>query len=150
MSESAPRDSIRTKARNRPGYAKLNARDPNDGKYWDVLISPGRLNWIKRVGGALVHETRLIVPTVLDKPTAIFQGLLSDDDEDKFGDVGGWLCYLGQPCYAYDDSGRPYPVREGLRYLIFLNAERVAYAWRFDQDDRLPASFDHRFKERLL
>lgn len=150
MSENAPRRAIKGKVRDRPGYAKLQARDPTDGKFWDVLISPGRLNWIRRVGGALIHETRYIVPAVLKDPTAIYQGLLSDEDEDKFGDVDGWLCYLGQPCYAYDGAGKQYPALPGLNYLIFLNAERVAYAWRFDQDERLPDSYDHRFKERLI
>jgi hypothetical protein len=65
------------------------------------------------------------VPLILQKPTAIFQGLTRDEDEDRRG--YGWRCYCAIPENSYQSDGTagfPYP---GQVYLVFVNDEGVAY-----------------------
>lgn len=97
-------------------------------------------------------ECGYIVPMILQKPTAIFEGLRRDEDEDPRG--VGWRCYCGIPEYSYrpdGTSGRPYPNQV---YLVFVNDEGVAYNWRWEKadanDPKLPQDHDTRFKQRVL
>ncbi len=97
-------------------------------------------------------ECGYIVPSILQKPSAVFEGLTADDDEDRRG--VGWRCYCGipQPSYGSDGlPGRPYP---GQVYLVFVNDEGVAYNWRWDKADpaepTLPINHATRFKQRII
>ena len=60
-------------------------------------------------------ECGLIVPQILQYPTAVFEGLRQDEDEDRQG--VGWRCYCGLPSKAYhpDGSERPPYQYETLR-----------------------------------
>ena len=94
----------------------------------------------------------MIVPMILQQPTAIFEGLRQDEDEDSRG--MGWRCYCGIPEHAYHSNGtqrNPYP---GQVYLVFVNDERVAYNWRWEKadpdDPKVPENHEARFKTRLL
>lgn len=134
----------------RTGYASVDAICPFDGGKWNVLVSPQRIAFINKIGGAFRYESRLIVPAVLKKPAAIFEGVRRDEDENKGSDVLGWLAYLGYCECGYGDDGAA-TEPPGDPYLVFVDEERVAYNWRFDEDDLLtPDVFEHRFRKKLL
>ncbi len=92
------------------------------------------------------------VPHVLESPTAIFEGLRREEDDDKWGE--GWRCYCGVPEHAYTRDGAQIPARTGRVLLVFVNSRRIAYNWRWEKSDienfRLPADHEGRFKTRLL
>jgi hypothetical protein len=97
-------------------------------------------------------ECGYLVPQILQKPTAVFEGLCEDEDEDRRG--YGWRCYCGTPAQSYRRDGsatRPYPDQV---YLVFVNDEHVAYNWRWEMcdpdDPNLPINHRTRFKKRLL
>lgn len=101
---------------------------------------------------AHAKECAIIVPMILQHPTAIFEGLREDEDEDPRG--VGWRCYCGIPAISYHSDGTersPYP---GQIYLVFVNDEEVAYNWRWEKadpdDPKLPQNYTQRFKKRLL
>ena len=85
-------------------------------------------------------------------PTAVFEGLRRDEDEEPKG--VGWRCYCGVPDCSYRRDGTetaPYPNRV---YLVFVNDEGVAYNWRWEKADtdkaKLPVDHLTRFKRQLL
>ena len=143
----AARDSSRRE------YLTLLAVEPKDGTLTcEVLISFDRLQTVARRGLGHAKECGLIVPEILQKPTAIFEGLRRDEDEDRWG--YGWRCYCGVPQHSYRADGteaRPYADQV---YLVFVNDERVAYNWRWERADendrRLPVDYEARFNRRLL
>lgn len=86
------------------------------------------------------------------KADSHFEGIRSDEDEDRWG--YGWRCYCGIPEQSFRTDGsaaRPYT---GQVYLVFVNDEKVAYNWRWETADlenpRLPVDHETRFKQRLL
>ncbi len=89
---------------------------------------------------------------ILEQPTAIFEGLRRDEDEDKWG--SGWRCYCGRPTQSYRSDGSVSPPYPGQIYLVFVNDERVAYNWRWKKADldrpNLPAGYLSRFRLQLL
>lgn len=131
----------------------LAARDPLDaGRPCIVQISYERMQAVAKRGMGHAKEAGLIVPFVLQHPTAIFEGLRRDDDEDRFG--YGWRCYCAVPPWSFRTDGReanPYPNQV---YLVFVNDEHVAYNWRWEHadpsDPKLPQGFATRFRTRLL
>ncbi len=93
------------------------------------------------------------LPSVLQKPTAVFRGLLREKDQERSG--RGWLCYCGRPEYAYDRDGGRVPPREGFVFLAFMTDDFVVYNWRWEkanpEDPNLPLEMDPvRFEERVL
>ncbi len=134
----------------RSGLA-IAAANPFGGGTWEVLISYDRLHAVARRSMGHAKECAYIVPEVLQNPTAIFEGLREEEDEDRRG--VGWLCYCGVPSKAYHADGTPraaYPLQV---YLVFVNDERVAYNWRWekaDEDDpQLPRNYQTRFRKRV-
>src|SRR5690606_36045953 len=97
-------------------------------------------------------ECCFIVPFILLNPTAVFEGLRQDEDEDRSG--VGWRCYCGIPENAYRRDGSSRPSYPGQVYLVFVNDEQVAYNWRWEKADpedfQLPNGHETRFKKRLL
>ena len=133
-------------------YITIEAVDPKDGTRCEVMISYDRMQAVGRRSMGHAKECAYIVPTILQHPTAIFEGLRRDEDEDRAG--YGWRCYCGIPEHAYLADGtaiRPYP---GQVYLVFVNDEGVAYNWRWEQadpeDPRLPVGHEHRFRRQVL
>lgn len=84
-------------------YILLDAIDPVTGKLCKVQISHARMMAIGRRSLGHASECAYIVPAILQKPTAIFEGLQNDEDEDKRG--VGWRCYCGTPAVAYRADG---------------------------------------------
>ena len=133
-------------------FLTLQAVNPADGSVCEVLISYDRMQTVGRRSMGHAKECGIIVPAILQHPTAIFEGLRQDEDEDHRG--YGWRCYCGIPEHAYHSDGTarsPYP---GQVYLVFVNDERVAYNWRWEKaaedDPRLPVGYEERFRKRLL
>ena len=133
-------------------YLTLQAVDPVDGRKCEVLISYDRMQTVARRSMAHAKECGIIVPMILQQPTAVFEGLRQDKDEDRLG--FGWRCYCGVPEHAYHTDGAersPYP---GQVYLVFVNDEQVAYNWRWEKadpnDPKLPADHGDRFQKRLI
>jgi hypothetical protein len=137
--------------RSRRDYLTVDALDPVSGQMGTVQISFDRMQAVARRSMAQAKECGIIVPQVLQHPTAVFEGLRQDEDEDRQG--VGWRCYCGIPEHAYHSDGSersPYP---GQVYLIFVNDEGVAYNWRWEKadpdDTALPQNHQDRFRERL-
>jgi hypothetical protein len=138
--------------RSRRKYLTLEAHDPASDAPAQVLISYDRMQTVARRSMAHAKECGIILPKVLQQPTAIFEGLRHDEDEDR--QAAGWRCYCGIPEHAYHSDGSersPYP---GQVYLVFVDDERVAYNWRWEKADAdnadLPLNHETRFRTRLL
>ena len=132
-------------------YITIAAAEP-DGTTCEVLISFDRMQSVGRRSLGHAKECALIVPMILQHPAAIFAGLRRDEDEDRRG--YGWRCYCGLTEHSYRPDGseaRPYPNQV---YLVFVNDQRVAYNWRWEQahpdDPTLPVDHETRFRQRLL
>jgi hypothetical protein len=130
----------------------LEAVDPRTGKSTRVQIAHHRMHTVGMRSLGHAKECAFLVPMILQHPTAIFEGLRRDEDEDPRG--VGWLCYCGSPTVAYDREGVPRPPYAGQVFLVFVNDERVAYNWRWEkadpEDPRLPIDYGVRFKRKVL
>lgn len=74
----------------------LLALDPVTGKLTgEVQISFDRMQTVGRRSLGHAMECGKIVPAILQRPTAVFEGLRRDEDEDPRG--VGWRCYCGIP-----------------------------------------------------
>ena len=140
------------KGETRREFVLIDAVDPADGKPCKVQISYDRLHAVAKRSLGQAKECGYIVPAVLQKPTAVFQGLRSEEDEDLRG--VGWRCYCGTPVVAYRKDGSERVPWPGQVFLVFVNHDGVAYNWRWEQADAddpiLPLNYRTRFKQRLL
>src|SRR4051812_7617582 len=129
-------------------FILLDAVDPTNGKPCKVQISHDRMIVVTRRSLGQVSEAGYILPTILQAPTAIFEGLRLDEDEDRRG--VGWRCYCGVPTAAYRPDGTKRAPWPGQVFLVFVNEEHVAYNWRWEQadpdDPKLPIKHGERFK----
>ena len=134
-------------------YLTLQALDPVTGKLnSEVQISYDRMQAVGRRSLGHAKECGYIVPAIMQQPTAVFEGLRRDEDEDPRG--VGWRCYCGIPDRSYRRDGTqvaPYPNQV---YLVFVNEEGVAYNWRWEKADpdnrNLPIGYQDRFRKQLL
>lgn len=89
---------------------------------------------------------------ILQKPTAVFEGLRRDEDEDRRG--YGWRCYCGVPDHSYRVDGTEGPPYPGQVYVVFVNSDGIAYNRRWEkcdsEDPRLPENYRARFRKKLL
>ena len=141
------------KGPSRRDYITLLAIEPKDGTLTgEVQISFERMQVVGRRSLGHAKECGLILPMILRTPTAIFEGLRRDEDEDRKG--FGWWCYCGLPEHSYRPDGSSAPPYRGQVYLVFVNEERVAYNWRWEKADpdnpRLPLGHETRFQRKLL
>ena len=143
----------RTNTETRRQYLEINVVEPISGQTQTVLISYDRLhNSIKKRGMGEIMCAGHTVPHVLQNPTAVFERLCLDDDEDTRG--YGWRCYSGIPEHDYSIDGRELEPRSDRVFVVFVNTEFVAYNWRWVKcdpfDSRLPIKHKTRFKRKLL
>ena len=140
------------KGRSRRDYLTLQAIDPVDGKLCEVLISFDRMQAVGRRSMGQAKECGYIVPAILQKPSAIFEGLCRDEDEDTRG--VGWRCYCGIPEHAYHKDGAETAPYRNQVFVVFVNDDNVAYNWRWEKADpnnlRLPIDHATRFQKQLL
>jgi hypothetical protein len=135
------------------GRVCLRAIDPKSGRCdLEVVISHRRMYAVGQRGLGHAKECGLLVPYTLQHPTAIFEGLRRDRDEDQR--VPGWYCYCSKPQCSFDENGGEQPPYPKQVFLVFVNQEKVAYNWRWaraDQsDETLPENHEQRFTERAL
>ncbi len=130
----------------------LQAVNPLDGTTCEVMVSFDRMQTVAKRSLGHAKECGFIVPAILSTPTAVFEGIRREEDEDPRG--VGWRCYCGVPEHSYRKDGtaaKPYP---GQVYLVFVNADGVAYNWRWEKADPenadLPLGYETRFKTKLL
>lgn len=132
----------------RNGYAITEGIDPHDGGLWDIRISLERIKAVGVRGMGAAKDLAYTLPHVLQHPTAIFQGVRDEGEKE-------WLCYCGIPPRTFHlltgDARNAYP---GEVYLVFVNADRVAYNSRWEKcdpsDSKLPFDFQGRFIRRWL
>jgi len=129
------------------------AIEPGDGTLsCEIQVSFDRMQAVGRRSMGQAKECGFILPRILERPTAIFEGLRSDEDEDRRG--YGWRCYCGIPEKSYRPDGTESRAYPGQVYVVFVNDERVAYNWRWEKADPdhpdLPIDDETRFKRRLL
>ena len=140
------------KGRSRRDYLTLQAIDPVDGKPCEVLISFDRMQAVGRRSMGQAKECGYIVPAILQKPSAIFEGLCRDEDEDTRG--VGWRCYCGIPEHAYHKDGTETAPYRNQVFVVFVNDDGVAYNWRWEKADpdkpTLPLDYQTRFKTQVL
>ena len=144
--------STATKARQ--GYATVKAKDPHDGREWDVLLPDKRLEWAKRNGVGAVRELAYTVPWALQNIRHMFRGVRDDDceidDEDD-----KWLCYVSTPPRAYDwRTGNQVDAWRDEVFLVYVTDERVVYQWSWvkadPNDPCLPIGYLERFKTQVF
>ena len=147
-----PDMSMPDKSQSRRDGLTIAAINPVDGKQCSVLMLHSRLQLVAKLGMGHVKEAGYIVPTILQSPAAVFEGLRREEDDDKWGE--GWRCYCGIPKCAYREDGSertPYP---GQVFLVFVTSGGEVYNWRWERGDqvdaRLPEKHDERFTRRLI
>lgn len=134
-------------------YLTLRALDPVTGRPTaEVLISYDRMQAVGRRSLGHAKESGYTVPAILQRPTAVFEGLRQDEDEDARG--VGWRCYCGIPAHSYRrDATEDAPYFNQV-YLVFVNEDGVAYNWRWEKADpdnpKLPVGHSTSFKKQLL
>ena len=148
-----PSNGMREESNSRRDGLTLQALNPDDKKLTaTVFISHGRMTTVGKRSMGHAKECAAIVPRILESPTAIFEGLTLDQDEDRRG--YGWRCYCGIPEHSYGVDGTPAAPYSGQVYLVFVNEDHVAYNWRWERADpddlELPLNHAKRFRKRLL
>ncbi len=114
-------------------FLVIHAVNPVDGKTCEVQISYQRLHAVAARTKGQLMEAANIVPHVLQHPTAIFEGLRREEDEDRWG--CGWRCYCGLPLCSYRADGSEAEAYKRQVYLVFVNDQGVAYNWRWEKAD---------------
>src|SRR4051812_39976547 len=97
---------------NRRRYITLMAIEPRDGTLsCEVQISFERMQSVGRRSIGHAKECGYIMPAILRKPSAVFEGLRRDEDEDRRG--YGWRCYCGVPEQSFRVDGTSAPPYHG-------------------------------------
>lgn len=129
----------------RAGYFIIdNCVNPFDGKTWDIRVSRLRVAAIAKRGMGPAKEMAFILPMILRKPKAIFQGVREDGESE-------WLCYSGIPSCSYrGPSGDQRQAYTDEVFLVFVNADRVAYNHRWEACDPDNVNVPHATPDRFI
>ena len=134
------------------GRILIEAVDPDSGKMCEIELSHRRVDAVATRSLGHANECAHLVPFTLQQPRAIFEGLTEEADEDRRG--VGWLCYCSKPPFRFDEAGNRLPSRENRVFLVFVNAQRIAYTWRWEKSDSnepdMPERHESRFRRRAL
>ncbi len=133
-------------------YLTLQALEPLTGELSaEVQISYGRMQTVGKRSLGQAKECGFIVPAILQRPLAVFEGIRQEEDEDPKG--VGWRCYCGIPEHSYRPDGTAAAPYRNQVFLVFVNEEAVAYHWRWgkadSEDPRLPLGYATRFKRQI-
>lgn len=136
------------KQKERRGHSSIPAVDPADGSLWEVLVSDEKMDRTALRGMMYAKELAYSVREVLVTPRVIFQGVREDGGEDD------WLCYVGVPRHAFTKEGKAILPYKGEVFLVFVNGDRVAYHWGWEESDGndpgLPPDHETRFTKKVL
>jgi len=145
-------NSIR-KSKSRRKCLSINSVDPDTGKYYEVMLSYERLHKVCSRSIGQTKEAKFLVPEILQKPKAKFEGLRKDEDE-RYTKTEGWRCYCGVPSCAYTRNGNRIETRPNEVFLVFVNVEKIVYLWYWyssdENDPELSEDWETRFKQRRL
>lgn len=134
------------------GRVCIAAVDPVSGKTIEVEISHRRMHTVAIRSLGHAAECAFLVPYTLQHPGAIFEGIRLEEDEDRRN--AGWYCYCSVPECSYNEDGVPQSAYPGQVFLVFVNARRVAYNWRWAKADadspQWPVDYATRFTRRAL
>lgn len=132
-------------------YLCIEAQNPLNGETVTVQISQQRMLSVGKRSLGHAKECGHLVPEILQNPTAVFEGLRRDEDDDQWG--CGWRCYCGIPSCGFSRDGHEQATYPNQVYLVFVNDDSVAYNWRWEKadpsDPDLPINHEDRFKRRL-
>jgi hypothetical protein len=144
---------MEAEGKTRRGCLTINAVDPTNGKTYEVLISYEKMHKVCSRSKGQVLDCAKNVPYTLQHPLHIYEGLCRDEDEKESDDVG-WRCYCCVPPHAYSKDGserEPWPNQV---FLVFVNAEKIAYNWYWHVCDEgsstHPKSYQTRFVKEVL
>ena len=131
---------------------EVEAVNPDDWKTPQlVCVRDSDLQFHAGRGLGAVEECKYVFQA-LSRPESLFRGIRKDEDE-KFTDSPGWLCYSTRVSCRYNREGQPYSSEKEV-FLVFVNEEKVVYNWTWCEadpsDDKIPIDSDTRFKERLI
>jgi len=142
-----------SKSQSRRDYLAIRAINPDTGKVSEVMLSYDRLHQVGSRSIGQTKEAKKLVPEILQKPKAIFEGLRKEEDQ-RYTKTEGWLCYCGVPSCAYVQNGNKIESRPNEVFLVFVDAEKVVYLWYWyecDNDDpNIPMDAELRFRRRTL
>ena len=137
---------------NRRDKLVVEGIDPKSGKRLAITISQTKLLAVSKRSRGQILEAAYTVVEALQRPCAVFEGLLREDDEPRT--AYAWRCYCVIPPLAYRQDGEVVDSWPGEVFLVFVDDECVAYNWYWveaDPDDAcLPVDYHARFRERLL
>ncbi len=140
------------KKKTRRGYFSIHAFDFRDGGMWDILINELCVTDCRGRPDAL-NTLAKIVPLVLQNPKAIYAGIRPEYEQDSSKDLSYGLCYQGFPKRSFRGPDE-LPALPGKCFLVFINAERVAYTWRWESVDPLrplmPEYCQQRFERKVF
>ncbi len=141
-----------SKSPGRRDYLTIRAIDPDTGKDSEVILSYDRLHQVCRSSGQ-IKEAKFLVPEILQKPKAIFEGLRKEEDQ-RYTKTEGWLCYCGVPSCAYTRNGIRIEPRPNEVFLVFVDVGKIAYLWYWyecdESDSNIPMDSETRFRKRKL
>ena len=132
------------------------AVDPAGGTLFQVAITLRRAERAAKRGQGAVLEMAHTVTATLKRPHSVHEGIRWDEDEDRERQsADSWLCYCGHPAEYFDPNDtRPQPANEGEVFLVFVNKDRVAYHWIWDDADEdgsgCPRGYRTRFCRKAL
>ena len=124
-------------------YLIRQALDPNTGQIGlEIKIRADRIQGMAKRNNKDDEENAITLIEALRNPNAIFGGLRLDDDP-------AWFCYAYRPVKLSSD--RP----ENRVFLVFINADMVAYNWDWAEADSralsrgeyLPDDYKSRFRK---
>jgi hypothetical protein len=141
-------------ATRRAGLTITDAIDPRNGHTCVISVSYHKLQSARKKGLGAAKELAFLVPATLRRPSAVYEGLMRDEDEDRGSGAPGWLCYVSQPGQAYNRDGSTRPPYPNRVFLVFVNQDRIAYNWFWAEcdprDENLPIGYAERFKKQVL
>lgn len=129
------------------------AVSPEDGRELTLTLSGILLRRAPAMGRGRVLELAHSLPNILERPAAIFEGILRDKD-DASGTTDGWLCYCGRPNSRFlYDSGDQIPINNRT-LMAFVNEDEVIYSVRWEPEDHaaegLPEDRAGRFRRQRI
>lgn len=92
-----------------------------------------------------LHELQRVVPEVVLRPAAVFEGLRRE------GSLSTGRAYSGRPASAFDNRGQPVPLPEGKCYVVFVTPRGSVYDWDWVPEGSagVPKDWEKRFGRQV-
>lgn len=115
-------------------YEYLDAVNPVDGSKFTVKVSHERMQNVANRGRGHVYEMAYVLPEVLMKPKAIFEGLRIDEEDPKDEIIGSLIKGVSKYCQKLKEKlpGFIIEIHEGS---IMLGHFFLARMWESDMEN---------------